>query len=157
MRLYVTCFMWLIVFVTRWLLCDRVVCCSATIFLLQCACSLQIFYIIVCGNISSVVDTLNGGKSDLLTVLYVFYSVINALICYQWKWRIEEKVVQTSSTTLNSCLAVLGFETCRRLGKRKPTPKLRRKGLACTHKRKSWTKYVTFAQSSEIRSIYRRV
>jgi len=101
------------------------------------------------------VDTLNGGKSGLLTVLYVFYSVINALICYQWKWRTQEKVVQTSFTTVSSCLALLGFKACG-LGKPKPTPALRRKGLACTHKRKSWTKYVTFAQSSEIHCIYRR-
>jgi len=156
-RLYITFSMWIIVYVTRWLLCDRLVCCSAAIFLLQCGCSLRIFYIIVCGkNISVVVDTLNGGKSGLLTVLYMFYSVINPLICYQWKWRIQGKVVQTCFATVNSCLAVLGFKGCRRLGKPKPTPALRRKGLACTHKRKSWTKCVTFAHSSEIHSMYMR-
>jgi len=102
------------------------------------------------------VDTLIGGKSGLLIVLYVFYSVINPCICYKWNWGIQEKVVQTNSTTVNSCLAVLGFKACKHLGKPKPTPAMRRKGLVCSHKRKSLTKYVTFAQSSEIHSIYRR-
>jgi hypothetical protein len=102
--------MWVTIFVTRWLLCDRRFKCSSTIFLFQCVWSLQIFYIIVCDKISSVfVDTLIGGKSGLLIVLYVFYSVINPLICYKWNWGIQEKVVQTSSTTVNSCLALLGF------------------------------------------------
>ena len=68
----------------RWLQSERSFLYSSAIFLVQFGYSLAICYIIVCGKISSVVvDTLNGGNSGLLTVLYVFYSVLKSLICYK--------------------------------------------------------------------------